>query len=30
MIEKMFRKLSNGSAENGYVPPKQLLLYLVR
>ena len=24
-----FRKLSNGS-ENGYVPPKQLLLYLVR
>ena len=24
------RKLSNGSENNNYVPPKQLLLYLVR
>jgi len=29
-IKNQLRKLSNGSAENGYVPPKQLLLYLVR
>jgi len=28
-IKNKLRKLSNGS-ENGYVPPKQLLLYLVR
>ena len=28
-VKTVFRKLSNGS-ENNYVPPKQLLLYLVR
>jgi len=29
-IKNKLRKLSNGSENNNYVPPKQLLLYLVR